>query len=179
MMELFRKKYDIKLPKSQHETEEFPSGKGLVMCENCKAVRYKKHWHHNLERLNLAETLNISAKDVGVKFELCPACLMIKNRQYEGRVKIKNVLQNAGIRLDEIIKEFGEGAYRRDPMHRIIGVEKNKLEWTVTMTENQLANKLAKKIKDVFPEVQTKTHFAGEGSDVAETVVEFSSERKK
>lgn len=47
--------------------------------------------------------------------------------------------------------------------------------WEVTVTENQLANKLAKKIKDHFNKVTAKTRFAGAPSDVAEVTIEFPS----
>ena len=46
-----------------------------------------------MEEFNKAETESISSgkKDVPVKFELCHACQMIKNRQYEGRIIVKNL----------------------------------------------------------------------------------------
>ena len=53
--------------------------------------------------------------------------------------------------------------------------EVKKLEngnWEITTTENELANKLAHKIKDSF-NVKSKTKFAPEPSDVAEITIEF------
>jgi len=46
-------------------------------------------------------------------------------------------------------------------------------EWIVTTTENQLANKLAQKIKSSFSGVKTKTKFNKEPSDVVGVVVDF------
>lgn len=174
MTQQFKKSYNVKLPKSQHEVEEFGKGKkGLLMCSTCGAVYYKKHWHHDLERLNKAESMNVSKKDTRIKFVLCPACAMIKNKQYEGRVMIKNVPKENVEKLDELIENFCRCAYDIDPMDRLIAIKKSGPNWEVTVTENQLANKLAQKIKGTFNRVKTKTHFAPEPSDVAEVTVEF------
>lgn len=181
MAKIFKKSYDIKLPKSQREAEEFAAKKGLVLCENCGAVYYKKHWHHNLERLNLPEIKNVAdvgKKNTPVKFLLCPACAMIKNKQYEGRIVIQNIPEEIQTELEKLILGYSKRAYDRDPMHRLIEVSKdtpalNKNTWQVTVTENQLANKLAKKIKDTFNKAKSKVKFNAEPGDVAEIVIEF------
>ena len=181
MAKIFKKSYDIKLPKSHHEAEEFTAKKGLVLCESCGAVYYKKHWHHNLERLNSPEVKSVSdvgKKDTSVKFLLCPACAMIKNKQYEGRIIIQNVPKQIQKELEELILGYGKRAYDRDPMHRLIEVNKNtsdggKNVWQVTTTENQLANKLAKKIKSAFHKTKSKVRFNAEPGDVAEIALEF------
>jgi len=173
MAQQFKKPYDVKLPKAQHEAEEFGAGrKGLVMCEKCNAVYFKKSWHHDLASIKISER-----KDLPIHFVLCPACQMIKNRQYEGRLIIKNVPEKLTEELEKLIEGFGRRAYDRDPMDRLIEIKKNKSEWIVTTTENQLANKLAKKIKDSFNQVGLKTHFVGDNSDVAEVSVEFFSSK--
>lgn len=163
-----------KFPSQRREREEFSVEKGLVMCSNCKAVAYKKRWHHGLEDLNKKESLNLASQDSSSwKSELCPACSMTKNGQYEGRVQIKNIPKEYEVGVGEIIKEFGEGAYKRDAMHRIIKTEKVGADWVVTTTENQLASKLAKKIQETFPKAKSRIHFVGGGSDVAEAEVDF------
>lgn len=174
MSKQFKKPYNIKLPKSRHEVEEFGGGKtGLQMCSTCGAAYYKKHWHHNLESLNMPEVMNATKKDTLIKFVLCPACTLIKNKQYEGRVVIKNVPVDRTEKLEELIEGFCRRAYDIDPMDRLIGIKKSGSLWEVTLTENELTNKLAKKIKGVFNGVKTKTHFAPKPSDVAEALVEF------
>lgn len=176
MSEQFKKSYNVKLPKSKSETEEFGPGKtGLEICSTCGAVYYKKHWHRNLESLNFPDITNAVKKDASIKFILCPACAMVKNHQYEGRVVIKNAPAEKAAKLEELIESFCRRANGIDPMHRLIGIKKSENIWEVTLTENQLANKLSKKIKDVFHSVKTRTHFAPEPSDVAEAVVEFDN----
>ncbi len=173
MSEIFKKSYKANLPKAATEEAEFPKGKkGLVMCRDCGAVYFKKHWHENIEALNTAEATSFE-KDTAVKFEICPACKLLKNHQYEGRVKIINVPEKSAAELEGLIRNFCGRAEGRDPMDRLIEIKKKDAIWEVWLTENQLANKLAKKIADVFDKTKTTTHFAPEPSDVAEAVVEF------
>ncbi len=166
-----------KLFKSQHEFEEFGKGKqGLVVCEKCQAVYYKKHWHHKLATLNAPEIRGLSKekkKTPPINFVLCPACQMIKNRQYEGEIIIKNIPERLAVELENFVKGYCRRAYQRDPLDRLIGIKKSGNNWTVTVTENELANKLGKKIQTLFNNVKTRTSFMPEPSDVAKVVVEF------
>lgn len=177
MAKIFKKPYNVNLPKSQHEVEEFgPGKKGLVMCQNCDSTYFKKSWHHDLKGVNVSEK-----KDMPIKFVLCPACLMIKNKQYEGRITIKDVPEKFAVKLEELIRGFSRRAFERDPMDRLIEIKKARSassgrvcsEWVVTVTENQLANKLAQKIKTSFSGVKTRTKFNKEPGDVAEVTVGF------
>ena len=168
MPKIFRKPYDVKLPKSEHEVEEFGGGKrGIILCPDCNNSYFKKSWHHNFKGL---KTENV---DLPVNFKLCPACQMIKNKQYEGRIVLKNIPEKYSDELEHLIVSFCGKATDRDPMDRLIEIKKSGAEWTVTTTENQLANKLAKKIKDVFNKLNLNTKFSKEPSDVVEITVEF------
>ena len=53
----------------------------------------------------------------------------------------------------------------KDPMDRLIDIKKSGKMLTITTTENQLALKLAKKIKEVFKKVDMATKFAKESHD--------------
>jgi 6-pyruvoyl-tetrahydropterin synthase len=176
MAEIFRKSYKVKLPKSQHEVEEFSAKKGLVLCEDCGACYYKKHWHAGLEKLNLPETMSLEKlkKEKLMRFVSCSACTMIKNKQYEGRVTIKNFPENQSEQLEKLAEGFGNRAYDRDPMDRVIEIKKlGNGNWQITTTENELANKLAHKIKDTFNKLKSEIKFAPEPSDVAEITIKF------
>src|SRR3989344_2153907 len=78
-------------------------GKGVIFCEKCGIVYYKKSWHHSL--LNLKSI----KEEAPVKFVLCPACQMVKNRQFEGGVSIFNVPK----KLETELLNFIEGFCRR------------------------------------------------------------------
>lgn len=164
--------YTDKMVLSHTEEHEIPKGKlGLVFCKDCNAVYYKKSWHHNLrDYKNLKE-------DLLINFSLCPACKMIKNKQFEGEVIIKNVPSEISSALEHLIETFGRRAYERDSMDRIIAIKKNKSEMTITVTENQLAVKIAKKIKDTFKSaswrIDMKISYSPQPSDVAYVKLTF------
>lgn len=159
---------NINLPKARREDQEFTGEKGIVLCETCGAAHFKKRWHHGIERLNFSEK-----SDLPVRHGVCPACKMIVNKQYEGRITIKKFPSDWIQRLEELVDGFGKRAWDRDPMDRVIGIKKDGANLVITTTENQLANKLAQKIKSAFHNLKSRTHFAPEPSDVAEVVIEF------
>ncbi|MEE8131470.1 MAG: NMD3-related protein [Candidatus Paceibacterota bacterium] len=154
-------KYDIELPLEKTGKREIPKGKlGLVFCKECNSVYYKKSWHHNLRYLKkLRENLPI-------KFAICPACKMLKNRQFEGQIEIANIPQKISKELVNLIKSFCRRAYQRDPMDRLISIKNTKEGIIITTTENQLAVRLAKKIKQTFKKVKMKISYSSAPSDV-------------
>lgn len=169
MANIFHNPSRIKLPKSQHGVEEFSAKKGIVLCKDCGAAYYKKSWKHGLENIKTSEK-----SDPAVTFKICPACQMIKNKQYEGRITVKNLPEHYAGELEGLAEGFCRRAYERDPMHRLIKMEKSASGLVITTTENELANKLAHKIKSSFKNVKSRTKFAGDPSDVAEITIEFS-----
>ena len=170
MSQTFKKPYNVKMPKKRHEEEEFgPGKKGLVICPECNSTYFKKCWHHDLIGIDVSDK-----KDTPIKFVKCPACAMVANKQYEGRLAIKNVPSPLVKELEGLIRGFCQRAFDRDPMDRLIEIKKGNGDWEVMVTENQLANKLGQKIKHTFNRVKTKTVFAGDPSDVVEILVQFS-----
>jgi len=152
----------------QRKIEKFSkSGPGLIFCDGCQAVYYKKSWHHNLRNYkNLKENLP-------VKFLLCPACRMIKNKQFEGEIIVKNAPARIKNNLINLVKAFCRRAYQKDPLDRLIAVKETRDGIKITTTENQLAVKLAKKIKDVFKKVKLKISYSPAPSDTTYIILEF------
>ncbi|MEK7481900.1 MAG: hypothetical protein AAB607_00910, partial [Patescibacteria group bacterium] len=164
-----RKQYDTKIILRRREEREIPKGKaGVVFCKDCGAVYYKKSWHHNLR-----DYKNFS-KDLPVSFVLCPACEMIKNNQFEGRIIIENIPAKNSEDLRHLIEGFCHRAYLRDPLDRLIKIKKPKVGvLEIITTENQLAAKLAKKIKEVFKKITEKISYSASPSDVVYIQMKF------
>jgi hypothetical protein len=155
------------LPKSRQSAEEFGKGrKGLEICKVCGAYYYKKSWHHQLNS-------KFKIQNYKLKQVLCPADQMIKNGQYEGKITIKNVPQRFKGELVGLINNFGKKAFSIDPLDRLIEVKKEKDDVIVTVTENEMANKLTNRIVDTFNKVKAKKTFLREPSDVVLIVIEF------
>lgn len=152
----------IEKPEEKHN-----QGKsGLIFCQNCGAVYYKKSWHHELNK-------KIEIKKE--KFGLCPACQMIKNKQFEGEIIIENIPLGTYNNLVNLTKAFCRRAYGIDPLDRLIEIKKIKQGLRITVTENQLAVKLAKKIKQVFRKVDMKISYSPAPSDVVYIKLEFKN----
>ena len=152
------------------EEHEFPKGKaGLVLCRVCNIVYFKKSWHHNLRRHpNLREDLHVS-------FTICPACRTIQNKQYEGRITIKNIPSASRANLAALIHAFTTRAYQKDPLDRLIQVKETRAGLEVATTENQLATKLAKKICEVFKKGIIRIAYSHGPAKVADVTVTFPS----
>jgi NMD protein affecting ribosome stability and mRNA decay len=160
---------NIEMPKRRREEREFPKGdKELIVCPKCDAVYYNKSWHHNFRNYKHFN------KDKRLDFKLCPACNMIKNRQFEGKIEIRGIPQNAFEELKALVEAYSERAYRRDPMDRLVSMRGDYRKFVVVVTENQLAQKLAKKIRDVFKKVKVKISYSAEPSDVVYIKIEFT-----
>ena len=145
-MPTYPKNFPSHFPKPKKEEAEFGKGKGdILICQECDAVYWYKSWHHSIEDYpELKESKN-------VEFTICPACRMIKEGKYEGEVVLENVPENKKEEIKNFVKNFGEKAFEKDPMDRVISVkeiEKGKIR--ILTTENQLAQRLAKKIKQTF-----------------------------
>ena len=126
----------IQSPKSKKEEQEFLSKKDIVLCSVCNAAYHGKSWHHVLE--------GHQKLSKGIKFSVCPACQMIKEKKYEGQVIVKNVSRKK--ELLNLIKNIGERAFRRDVLDRIVKIKEGK-EIEVLTTENQLEVSIGKQVK--------------------------------
>jgi NMD protein affecting ribosome stability and mRNA decay len=137
--------FQPRVPKSRKEEQEFGSGQiDIVMCKECGAVYYYKSWHHRLEDYpELSEEKRI-------KFTLCPACQMIKDKMYEGQVILKKVPTDKKEEILNLVKNVGERAYQRDPLDRIIKIQEQNGEVEILTTENQLAVSIGKQVKRAF-----------------------------
>ena len=158
---------EVRPVKSAKEREEFGGGKqGVILCPVCKAAYYKKSWHHDIAHF-------AGKEDMPVNFLLCPADQMIKNKQHEGKIVVKNLPREIEAEVANLIKNIGFSAFEKEPMHRLISIEKVKGELIVLTTENQLAVSMAKKIGEAYKKAKVKISFAKEPNDVAIAVVEF------
>ena len=163
--------YKIELPKSRHEAEEFGKAKkGIVICGECRAVYHKKAWHHSLEKLKMKDD-----RDYPLSFQMCPACKMIRDHQFEGEIKVIGYPAEIKKELTNLIRNFCKRAYERDPMDRLIEIKEDGNNLTVTTTENQLAQKLAKKIREIFKRFKIKISYSAEPGDTVYIEMKFLS----
>lgn len=151
------------------KVKESAAKKGLIICENCDIFNYKKSWNHDADSF-ISKREN---KDVQINFDLCPACAMIKSKRYGGKVIVKNIPSAQKKDLMNLVKGYCDRAFSQDPLDRLIAVVQDGNSLIVTVTKNQLAQRLAKKIKDAFNKVKISNPNMRERGDVANFTVEF------
>jgi len=160
-------KYRKKIERSKKEEQEHGAGKkDFVICEKCNAVYYYKSWKHGF-----ADYKHLN-EDKQVNFRVCPACQMIKDKKFEGKVVFESVPSEYKEDILKNIKNTGERAYKRDPMDRIIEVKESRDNIEVTTTENQLARNIARQVERAHKGAKARIQWSQEES-VARIVVRF------
>lgn len=135
---------------SRSEKQEFGSGKKeYQICKDCQSAYYDKSWHHDLSGDKHLADKNLDKKQL--KFIVCPACMMIKNKQFEGSITIYNTPELIKGELINLVTRMGETARSIDPMDRVSKIKDSKNILEIWTTENQLARKISRKIKSTFP----------------------------
>lgn len=154
--------------KSRHAAEEFgPGKKEFIICPDGGEAYFHKSWHHSLADFkHLSENKKIS-------FKLCTLHSMVKNKQYEGEVIIENTPTKDRQELIRLIERSGEHGYRRDPMDRIIKIESRGNSVRVETSENQLAQKIANKVRDRFKKTSQEVRRGKRNSDVVSIMINF------
>lgn len=175
MVRIFqRKSGSVKIPQrsraSQNDEHTGREQKGIAQCPVCGNVQFKKKWHASLKDL---QKRSENKKIVVARMKICPACTMVKNRLFEGEIMVKGVPKQYVKDLLGLLRNYGKEATERDPQDRIIAVEKTNSRYRITTTENQLANRIAKKIKEVFSTVGVHFSHSKEPYEVTRTEVIF------
>lgn len=175
MSRIARQPYSAKLPQqnrtAEHE-EYWQEHKGITKCPVCGNVHFKKRWFASEDELK--RSLNVRKLSVAEK-KLCPACHMIKDHLFEGELLIEGFPDRHRVELLHLVQNFGDRALAIDPQHRIIQIEENAGVYRVTTTENQLVDRIAKKIKDVFNKVEVHISHSAEPSEVDRVRVRFKN----
>ncbi len=159
-------KFHPRRPKPRKEEAEFGPGKiDVLVCKKCGAFYWYKSWHHHLSDY---PELKQSKR---IKFTLCPACQMIKDKKYEGEIILEAVPKDFKEDIKTLAKNYGERATEADLMDRVISIKEKRVKRVsvkrkrgatsrkefkdlkdirILTTENQLAIRLAKKISEIY-----------------------------
>ncbi|MBI3273875.1 MAG: hypothetical protein HYZ69_01905 [Candidatus Colwellbacteria bacterium] len=167
-----RKKFAAGEKKSRHAMEEFGPGKGeFILCPKDDAVYYKKSWHHASDFFLRAPS---AKKEKRIRFKLCPAHEMMRRGQHEGEIIFRNVPKQFFEELRRLVENMGEQAYRMDVTTRILSLDARDQTLRVTVSENQLAQKIMRKIKRTFRTYIQETEITrGKEGDSVRITVNF------
>ena len=144
MKKFLPKNFPWHFPKKKKEGDK-KGKKDIVVCPECECFYWYKSWHHSLEDYSELR------EDKEVRFELCPACKMIKEEKFEGELILENCPEEKKEEITNFVENFAKEEYKRDPLARIVSIEDiAKGMMRITFTQNQVAKKLAKRFKKTF-----------------------------
>lgn len=139
----------ISPPKSFKAKMKNQEHKSLLFCEKCPSVFYQKSWRH----LNQVDISDVQKQNL--KKTICPACLMEKTKNYEGEI-IMNFFAPLNDQIKQEIKNLiiniSNKEYERNPLSRLGEFQESENQWKIFFTDNQLAKRIAQKIKKTFLE---------------------------
>jgi len=156
--------------KSELQGNEYgKAGKGVIVCEVCHDVFFKKGWH-SPGSVSLTET---KLSGIGVHFTICPACKMKKGSLYGGKLNIKNIPLDTRDEIYNLIACVGRRVLERNPQDRIMDIKTQGGNFLVTTNNDELAVKLARKINDTFHKTKKKIVFSSEPQEVSYAEIDF------
>lgn len=169
---IFKKPSSVKLPQRGREAEHEEFGrehKGSIVCPRCHNVHFKKMWHVPGSAPKHEDGEGVAH----AREELCPACKMVEEHLFEGELFVEEVPVKHKTELLNLIHNVGKHATEIDPQHRIIDIEETRDGIRVTTTENQLADRIAKKIQEAFKAVDVRSSHSKEPYEVDRVHVIF------
>lgn len=157
----------LKQPRRRAEEQHEQYGRdhaGGSLCPTCRNIHYLGRWHQADSDVlaELKTTVNHEFRR-----ERCPACKMIEGHTFEGELFIEHFPESTHEELMNLIHAYAKRAEIDDPQARIIDIEDTEKGQRITTTENQLAVRLGKKIKDTFNAVNLNISHAKEPQEVS------------
>lgn len=140
------RKFGISDKRGRAETSADPylNGAGLAepsLCETCGAIYRKKRWF-----IDAAEAEELK-RCPGTERVVCPACRKINDRYAEGYVALRgSYLWEHEAEIRNMIKNEESKAMAKNPLERIISMERSGDDLLIETTEEKLAEHLGRAI---------------------------------
>lgn len=133
-------------PRTTDVYQEKNGVRGAVYC-SCGAVFRNKRWY----------TGDRGAKPQGGQGHVCPACRRIADRNPAGIVSLSGSYFAAhAIEIDNLIKNTAQSVVAKNPLGRIMDINREGESTIITTTDVKLAQKIG---RDVFKSHGGELHF--------------------
>jgi hypothetical protein len=116
-----------------------------AMCPVCNATYHKKHWSFDAnQRLDVL-------KDKATQKHICPACKKIQDKYAMGKVFLSGSFVNEHVdELISIINSEERHAKEKNPLDRLMSVEKKNNGIYVETTSDALAMRIGHHLKNAY-----------------------------
>jgi NMD protein affecting ribosome stability and mRNA decay len=113
-----------------------------ALCQSCQAVYRQKRWQLDPR---MAETM---ARDPAAHWVTCPACLKVAERYPEGILTLRgNYLWNHEEEIRHILVNAAERISMRNPLERVIRIDRSEDALVIETTDNKLAEQLGRTLQ--------------------------------
>jgi NMD protein affecting ribosome stability and mRNA decay len=133
-------------PSERKKEQARPDRPGIELCRGCGAVFWEKRWRQNLDAIDRIP------KDFRITYVRCPACAQAAAGVFEGELEVTGIPADRFGEVVRTIRAMAERARERDPMDRLLSFEAMPAlgRVRVTLSENQLAKRLGRKLKEAY-----------------------------
>lgn len=153
---------------SEPQHEEFREGVAdMTACPDCGNIFHDKKWNHAENVINTKKEKKINKRKV------CPACRMVRSKQYEGEIIISGFPESMRQEVINLIKGFGEREEEMDSQNRIVSFSTTRGGYRVTTTDDQMAVRIGKKIRHAFNTVILDISYAAEPTKASKVTVSY------
>ena len=142
---------NIKKHSASDESDAYKNSlsyKDMSVCKNCHNIYHNKRWVNDGELYK-----SILKKKEAVNYTICPACLKIKTKFYNGVVELSgDFLFEHKSDILNLINNTVEKADYIDPLEKIENIEENEKEKIIKIytTSEDLAQRIGRNIERAY-----------------------------
>ena len=137
--------FSDKRGRTRTSSDPYQSEAGLkepAVCQTCQAIYRQKRW-----QLDPAEATHLAA-DPNVTWVTCPACQKVAERYPEGILTLRgSYLWNHEAEIRNILDNTVARFSARNPLERIIRMERTEDALVIETTDNKLAEQLGRSLQ--------------------------------
>ncbi len=142
---------NIKKHEATDESDAYKNAlvyKDMSICNKCHNIYHNKRWVHDNELYN-----SILKKKEEINYTICPACLKIETKFYNGVVELSgNFLFEHKSDILNLIRNTVERADYIDPLEKIENIEEDDKKKIITIytTSEDLAQRIGRNVEKAY-----------------------------
>ncbi|MBI4522315.1 MAG: ATPase [Deltaproteobacteria bacterium] len=116
---------------------------GVLYCRGCGSTYYRRRWTLQPPQ----EVLDWGAFRNEIRFALCPACRKLREHYPSGELRLVGVPAREEQEVFRLLRNEEERAREKNPLERIMRIQRDAEEWRVETTTEKLAQRLGRCVR--------------------------------
>lgn len=117
--------------------------KGLRRCLGCGSFYYRRRWTLELPP-DIRDRVDLSHEEI---FTFCPACRKMRQKYPSGELRLTEVGPSERQELFRVLRNEEDRAREKNPLERIMRIERDGAGYRVETTTEKLAQRLGRSLK--------------------------------